>query len=326
MPAGEPRRGVPRRVVGEEAPAGVGRSVAARASPLLSSLAARLMATGSGGVALDLLHVGLAVGSGAVSGAFRRGRRRPRGAAAPAAISAWADGTWAASPPTSSVAPMTELHDLTALEQGAAIRAGEVSTGELVEHYLERIDRLSDQLGAFVTVTAEEARSARPSGRRPAGRRTHRDQGPQRDQGRAHQLRVAGVRRLRARLRRRGRTADRGSGNGQPGQDEHAGVRLALLHRARGRAAGGDAVGHLADGGRLERRIGGGGLGGTGARRAGLRRRRLDPDPGELLRDRRAQADAGADLRGADVRRPGRPRDQRLARRAPSATPRRCST
>ena len=62
---------------------------------------------------------------------------------------------------------MTELHDLTALEQGAAIRTGELKTAELVEHYLERIDRLSDTLGAFVTVTSEQARSARPAGDGP---------------------------------------------------------------------------------------------------------------------------------------------------------------
>ncbi len=62
---------------------------------------------------------------------------------------------------------MSELHDLTALEQGAAIRTGEVSTAELVEHYLERIDRLSKTLGAFVTVTAEEARAASPEGSGP---------------------------------------------------------------------------------------------------------------------------------------------------------------
>ena len=55
---------------------------------------------------------------------------------------------------------MAELHDLTALEQGAAVAAGEVSSAELVEHYLERIDRLDgpDGVGAFVTVTAEQAR------------------------------------------------------------------------------------------------------------------------------------------------------------------------
>lgn len=52
---------------------------------------------------------------------------------------------------------MADLHDLTALEQAAAIRAGEVSPVELVEHYLTRIERLSDQVGAFVTVTGELA-------------------------------------------------------------------------------------------------------------------------------------------------------------------------
>jgi amidase len=54
---------------------------------------------------------------------------------------------------------VSELHDLTALEQGAAIKAGEVSPVELVEHYLERVGRLDESLGAFVTVTAEKARA-----------------------------------------------------------------------------------------------------------------------------------------------------------------------
>jgi amidase len=53
---------------------------------------------------------------------------------------------------------MTQLHDLTALEQGRAILTGQVSSVELVEHYLERVDRLSDGVGAFVTVTAGPAR------------------------------------------------------------------------------------------------------------------------------------------------------------------------
>jgi amidase len=61
---------------------------------------------------------------------------------------------------------VSELHDLTALEQGAAIRRGEVSPVELAEHYLERVRRLSDEVGAFVTVTAdlarERARKLRP--------------------------------------------------------------------------------------------------------------------------------------------------------------------
>ena len=53
---------------------------------------------------------------------------------------------------------MAELHELTALEQGEAIRSGAVSPVDLVEHYLDRIGRLSDEVGAFVTVTAEQAR------------------------------------------------------------------------------------------------------------------------------------------------------------------------
>jgi amidase len=55
---------------------------------------------------------------------------------------------------------VSELHDLTALEQGAAIKAGEVSSRELVDHYLERVGRLDESLGAFVTVTADRARDA----------------------------------------------------------------------------------------------------------------------------------------------------------------------
>lgn len=53
---------------------------------------------------------------------------------------------------------MAELHDLTGLEQAEAIRRREVSSAELVDHYLGRIRAHSDELGAFVTVTAEQAR------------------------------------------------------------------------------------------------------------------------------------------------------------------------
>src|SRR4051812_45667572 len=62
---------------------------------------------------------------------------------------------------------MSELHDLTALEQGAAIRRGEVSTPDLVEHYLGRIEQHAEKLGAFVTVTADQARAAAPQGDGP---------------------------------------------------------------------------------------------------------------------------------------------------------------
>jgi len=53
---------------------------------------------------------------------------------------------------------MTQLHDLTALEQAQLIRAGSLSPVELADHYLERIDRHGERLGAFTTVTADLAR------------------------------------------------------------------------------------------------------------------------------------------------------------------------
>ena len=59
---------------------------------------------------------------------------------------------------------MSDLHDLTALEQGAAVRRGEVSPLELVDHYLGR----TDDVGAFVTRTPELAREqAAALGNRP---------------------------------------------------------------------------------------------------------------------------------------------------------------
>ncbi|HWJ66660.1 MAG TPA: amidase [Nocardioides sp.] len=45
---------------------------------------------------------------------------------------------------------MAELHDLTALEQGALIRSGEVSPVELTEHYLHRHERAADGFQEYV--------------------------------------------------------------------------------------------------------------------------------------------------------------------------------
>src|SRR5450755_2272543 len=53
---------------------------------------------------------------------------------------------------------VTQIHDLTVTELAAAIRAGQLSPVEITEHYLQRIDRLNEQVGAFYTVTAEIAR------------------------------------------------------------------------------------------------------------------------------------------------------------------------
>ena len=50
---------------------------------------------------------------------------------------------------------MDELAFLTATEQADLVRRGEVTSGELVELYLGRIERLDPELNAFVTVCSE---------------------------------------------------------------------------------------------------------------------------------------------------------------------------
>jgi amidase len=54
---------------------------------------------------------------------------------------------------------MTSLHDLSALEQAAAVRAGETSSLELVEHCAARIAEHGATVGAFVTLTLDSARA-----------------------------------------------------------------------------------------------------------------------------------------------------------------------
>jgi amidase len=51
-------------------------------------------------------------------------------------------------------------HELTALAQAAAVRRRELSSVELVTHYLRRIEALDPRLGAFVTVTPDPALAA----------------------------------------------------------------------------------------------------------------------------------------------------------------------
>ena len=55
---------------------------------------------------------------------------------------------------------MDELAFLTATEQAELVRRGEVTPVELVETYLERIERLNPELNAFVTVCGDEALAA----------------------------------------------------------------------------------------------------------------------------------------------------------------------
>ena len=59
-----------------------------------------------------------------------------------------------------SVSAMGDLHDMTMLEQAAAVRARTVSPVELMDHYLERIERLNDDVGAFVYLAPDQARAS----------------------------------------------------------------------------------------------------------------------------------------------------------------------
>ena len=52
---------------------------------------------------------------------------------------------------------MFELHHLTAQEQWDWLHRGEISPAELSRHYLDRIERHNEALGAFVTVTQDSA-------------------------------------------------------------------------------------------------------------------------------------------------------------------------
>ena len=212
---------------------------------------------------------------------------------------------------------MDELAFLPATEQARLVREGEVSPVELVETYLERIERIDPELGAFVTVCAEQAlAAAREKATRRRGtlpRRADRVQGPRHDGRDPHHLLLPRVRRERARLRPRPRRPDARGRLRRPRQDEHARVRHDRLHRLAAERAVPDAVGPRPERGRVERRRGGRRRGRARRDRTGLRRGRLDPDSGLVLR---ALRDQGLPWPGLEcpVRARHRPRHRRAAR------------
>jgi amidase len=55
---------------------------------------------------------------------------------------------------------MTDLHELSALDLAAAYRRGDTTPSEAVDYFLERVERLNEAVGAFVTVTADAARES----------------------------------------------------------------------------------------------------------------------------------------------------------------------
>ncbi len=52
---------------------------------------------------------------------------------------------------------MTEIHELTATEQAAAIATGELTSSDVVQHYARRIETDDPVVSAYVTVTVESA-------------------------------------------------------------------------------------------------------------------------------------------------------------------------
>lgn len=74
---------------------------------------------------------------------------------------------------------MTELHELSALDQAAAIRTREISSLELTEHYIARTDATGELVGAFITRTDDLAReAARAADQRVAEADPHEQLGP----------------------------------------------------------------------------------------------------------------------------------------------------
>ncbi len=60
-------------------------------------------------------------------------------------------------PAAQSTAFMAEIHRLSAVQLRDSLRSGELSAREATAHFLARIAERNPLLGAFVTVTAEQA-------------------------------------------------------------------------------------------------------------------------------------------------------------------------
>ena len=218
---------------------------------------------------------------------------------------------------------VSQLHDLTALEQGDAVRRGEVSPRELAAHYLDRVRRrrrLRDRAPPS-SLSSGPRRCCRSPRRRPAVRRPYRDQGPQPHGRRADDVRLGGVRRLRARRLRRVTLSIEAAGLVSLGKTNTPEFGSPCYTEPDVAPPAVTPWDRDPDGRRLVRRCRRGGVGRAGGRGAGLRRWWVDPDPGIVLRAGRAEADARPGQRLADVRRGHRPRHRRLAG---THGPRRC--
>jgi len=67
---------------------------------------------------------------------------------------------------------VTQIHDLTVQELAAAIRGRELSPVEITAHYLDRVEALNADVGAFYTVTADLARDQAAEAEKAVARAT----------------------------------------------------------------------------------------------------------------------------------------------------------
>ena len=183
--------------------------------------------------------------------------------------------------------------------QAELIAAGDLSSRELTETYLERIARLDPTLNAFRVVFAERAliEADQADGRRRGGDDAPAARRPDRDQGRhdvAGEVTARGTNafgdpaREDAEVVRRLRSA----GAVIIGKTNVPELEIIAVHRVADVRRDPQPVGPQPHPRRLERRLGRRGRRRPGRRRARLRRRRLDPHPRRLLRPLRAQAAA----------------------------------
>ncbi len=211
-------------------------------------------------------------------------------------------------------------HDAVGL--AAEIRAGRVSRREVVEAAIARTEKLDGVLhGLACRPVRRRRRRVRLAARGLLRRRAQLRQGQQR---RRRPADPAGLPGLGGRAGGGGRRLrpdvlpdrhDRSSA--RPGSRSSGSARAPSSPVRRTRA---QPVAHRPHLGRLLGRLGGVRRLGRGPDGARQRRRRLDPDPGRLLRPGRAQADPGPDADGQDE-----PRDagaDRLRRRGHPLGPR----